>query len=72
MTITLHKCGYCGQEYGRIGKKLVFCRCQKGEYIAIVVAAALVLCLVGVGVNHVFKLTVPGTTQQEVARDHQH
>lgn len=70
MTISLHKCGYCGQEYGIVGVRRFMCRCQKGEFIALVVAVALVMCLIGAGLSHVFSLVVPGTTQQEVARDH--
>lgn len=66
MTISLHKCGYCGQEYGTIGDKRFMCRCQKGEYIALVVAAALAVCLVGAGLSHVFSLVVPSVPEQAV------
>ena len=69
MTISLHKCGCCGQEYGAVGGKRFMCRCQKGEYIALVVAAALVVCLIGAGLSHVFSLVVP-EVKQEVRNDH--
>lgn len=59
MTISIHKCGYCGQDYGAIDGKRYLCRCQKGEWIALVVAAVLVMCLIGAGLSHVFSLVVP-------------